>query len=86
MDTAPQQVFEELRAARRRLLEEHERTAAVYEKWDETPWDYGVDGRASRRFHPEGLARREELLPLCKYGTDDEFLTQAQRTSNGPPC
>ena len=60
-------------------MEEHGRTAAVYKAWDEEKWDFGVDGRARHRYHPEGLAKSEELLPLFEYGTEDDKLQQAQR-------
>ena len=78
---APQQVFAELRAAHERVLERHRRVAAVYAQWDQklVYWDYDTAGEGHHRFHPDGLADQKELLPLSKFGTDEDYLKHAQR-------
>ena len=83
LETAPQQVAAEVRAAHARLLEKHRRVAGVYAEpqWDPKGpyYDYDTAGEGHHRFHPEGLPDRKELLPLSKFGTDEDFLKHAQR-------
>ena len=78
---APQQVFAELREAHARVLERHRRVAAVYAQWDQAGvyWDFDTAGEGHHRFHPDGLADQKELLPLSKFGTDEDYLKHAQR-------
>ena len=78
---APQQVFAELREAHARVLERHRRVAAVYAQWDQAGvyWDFDTAGEGHHRFHPDGLADQKELLPLAKFGTDEDYLKYAQR-------
>jgi len=37
------------------------------------------DGEGCTRYHPTGLAKHKELLPLNSFGTDDDYLQNAQR-------
>ena len=78
---APQQVFAELREAHARVLERHRRVAAVDAQWDQAGvyWDFDTAGEGHHRFHPDGLADQKELLPLSKFGTDEDYLKHAQR-------
>ena len=77
--TAPQQVYAELRTARERLMTAHSRIAEVYKIWDLNYYDYDTAGEGCTRFHPTGLSEEKVLLPLCRFGTDDELLQHAQR-------
>ena len=81
LETAPQQIFAEVREAHARLLERHRRVTGVYEQWDRKSeyWDYDTAGEGHHRFHPDGLAARKELLPLSKFGMDEDYLQHAQR-------
>ena len=81
LETAPQQVAAEVRAAHARLLEKHRRVAGVYAEpqWRGPYYDYDTAGEGHHRFHPDGLPDRKELLPLSKFGTDEDFLKHAQR-------
>ena len=79
LGTAPEQVFCELRRAHARLLEEHDRISRVYDLWDANYYDYDKDGEGHTQYHPSGLAKNKELLPLSRFGTEDEYLQSAQR-------
>ena len=74
-------MFAELRAAHERVLERHRRVAAVSAQWDQklVYWDYDTAGEGHHRFHPGGLADQKELLPLSKFGADEDYLQHAQR-------
>ena len=79
LEKAPQPAFKELRAAKERLMETHRRVAAVHSHWDTTYFDYDKDGEGCSQFHPDGLPKAKELLPLSQYGTDDDKLQGVQR-------
>ena len=57
----------------------HAKVQSSYEAFDAEYFDYDKDGESCARFHPRGLALAKELLPLGRYGTDDEDLQGAQR-------
>ena len=42
-------------------------------------FDFDKAGESHHAFHPSGLAKSKELLPLSRFGTDDDFLQHAQR-------
>ena len=69
----------ELRRARERLMAAHGRVAEVYKSWDLNYYDYDTAGEGCTRYHPTGLSEEKVLLPLCRFGTDDELLQHAQR-------
>ena len=77
--TAPQEAFVELQRAHARLMEAHARVAGVWERWDHDIYDYNKDGESCKAFHPEQLAKRQELLPLTAFGSEDDYLKGAQR-------
>ena len=79
LDTAPEPVFGELRRAHAGLMEAHARVSGVHNIWDATYFDYDKDGEGCTRYHPTGLAKHKELLPLNSFGTDDDYLQSAQR-------
>ena len=79
LERAPQPVFQELREARARLMEKYQRVSGVYARWDSEYFDYDKDGNGHCRFHPDGLPKEADLLPLSKFGTDDDLLQGAQR-------
>ena len=79
LDEAPQHAFAELRRSRARLMETYARVKGVYSKWDVNYYDYDLDGNGKVRYHPEGLPKEKELVPLARFGTDDDYLKSAQR-------
>ena len=79
LSTAPQQVYQELRRAHAQLSKDHAAISAAWGKWDKLTHDYDKAGESHHAFHPSGLAKTKELLPLARFGADDDFLKNAQR-------
>ena len=79
LSTAPQQVYQELRRAHAQLSKDHAAISAAWSKWDKLTHDYDKAGESHHAFHPSGLAKTKELLPLARFGADDDFLKNAQR-------
>ena len=79
LDAAPEPVFGELRRAHASLMEAHARVSGVYKIMDATYFDYDKDGEGHTQYHPTDLAKIKDLLPLERFGTDDEHLQHAQR-------
>ena len=78
-----QPVFAEVQSAHADLLVRHKRVAAAYDGFDKTVFDYCKEGLAHYQFHPKGLPKADQFLPLALFGASDTKLktvqAQAQR-------
>ena len=84
LEAAPQPVFRELRHAHGNLMETHAHVSDVYLQMDATYHDDDKDGEGHTQYHlPTGLAKNKELLPLSRFGTEDEYLQSAH---SGATC
>ena len=72
-------LFKELADAHSALVARCSRVQAIYDDYDKNIFDFCKEGTAHFKFHPTGLPPAKTLLPLCSYGSDNEYLQHAQR-------
>ena len=63
------------------LLEDHAAISRAWEQWDTQIFDFDKAGESHHAFHPSGLAKSKELLPLSRFGTDDDYLSSTRAAS-----
>ena len=72
-------------AAHARLMEAHARVAGALARGRSgttTSTTTNKDGESCKAFHPEQLAKRQELLPIQAFGSEDDDLKGAQGTAS----
>ena len=78
---------EEVQSAHANLLVRHKRVTAAYDGFDKKVFDYCKEGLAHYQFHPKGLPKADQFLPLALFGASDTKLktvqAQAQRKYSG---